>query len=424
MAMVARLPARCYGPLVPHPTAFDPFAAATLADPYPFYAALRRDAPIYPLPTAGYALVSRFDDCRAAALDHETYSSNLVAILFGQAGAAATLLAAGAATPRPVDVLAIADESAHARQRKLSNAAFSIRRVTALEAPVRALAAELIGRFTATPHQDWMETVAAEIPTRLICRLLGLPEDDRAQLRAWANDGSALLSGVLGPPDLERCRRSVGALSRYLATRFAQARSAPADDVLGDLARATQADASCLSGDEVVAILLQLLTAGSESTTALLGSAVLLLARDAALADRLRAAPDLIPTFIEEVVRLESPFQGHFRFAKRAAVLGGTPIAAGTRLMLLWGAANRDERQFPHPDVVDLARPTPSPHLGFGFGVHHCIGAALARLEARVVVGALLARTRRLDAPADPPAWVPSVMMRRLQTRHVTVEPA
>jgi cytochrome P450 len=421
---VATHPARCYGRFVPHPTDFDPFAATTLANPYPFYAALRREAPIYPLPAAGYTLVSRFDDCRTAALDHESYSSNLVAILFSRAGATATLVAAGAETPRPVDVLAIADEPAHARQRKLSNAAFSIRRVTALEAPVRALAAELVGSFTATPRQDWMETVAAEIPTRLICRLLGLPEDDRAQLRAWANDGSALLSGVLGPADLERCVRSVGALSRYLATRFALAQSAPADDVLGDLARATEADASCLSGDEVVAILLQLLTAGSESTTALLGSAVLLLARDAARADRLRAAPDLIPAFVEEVVRLESPFQGHFRCAKRAAVLGGTPIAAGTRLMLLWGSANRDERQFPHPDIVDLARPAPSTHLGFGFGVHHCIGAALARLEARIVVETLLARTRHIDAPADTPAWVPSVMMRRLLTLHVAVAPA
>jgi cytochrome P450 len=214
----------------------------------------------------------------------------------------------------------------------------------------------------------------------------------------------------------------VGDLNRYLAARFAEAQCAPKDDVLGDLVRATREDAESLSHEEVVAILLQLLTAGTESTTALLGTAVRLLLEGPALEARLRAEPELVPTYVEEALRLESPFRGHFRQARRDAEVAGTRIPAGTRLMLLWGSANRDERRFERPDELDLARPNPRSHLAFGIGIHHCLGAALARLEARVSLECLLERTRRVRLTRGARLrHLPSVLVRRLAALPIEV---
>lgn len=407
------------------PSDFDPFAPETIADPYPFYAALRRDAPVYPLARIGYSLISRYDECREIALTPEKFSSKLIAIVVAQSGGAPELLSVDGDTPRPVDVLAIADEPDHARQRKLSNRAFSRGRVSDLEPFVGELADQLLDPVCEAGRIDWMGAFADEMPTMLICRLIGLPLSDRARLRKWANDGSALLSGVLEPDVLLEYARSAGGLTRYLADRFREAREAPANDVLGDFVRATRSDAGCVTDDEVVSILLQLFAAGVESTTALLGNAVKLLASDDELQSMLRAQPDLIPRFVEEAIRLESPFQGHFRVSNEDTTIAGTPVEAGTRLMLLWGSANRDERRFERPERVDLDRENLSMHLGLGFGIHHCIGAGLARLEGRVAIARLLERTRRIrPASQDPASYIRSVMIRRLERFEVEVDPA
>jgi len=405
------------------PRDFDPFSPATIADPYPFYEALRREAPVYPLERAGYSLISRYDDCRNIALAPHRFSSNLVAIVVAQSGSDPELMAIDGSAPRPVDVLAIADEPDHARQRKLSNKAFSRRRVADLEPAVRDLADRLLDPILEAGSSDWMEAFANEMPTRLICRLIGLPQADRAQLRSWANDGSSLLSGVLDAEQLAERALSVLELTRYLAARFHEARRAPGDDVLGDFVRATADDAECLSEDEVVSILLQLLSAGTESTAAMLGNALGLLAADPELQRLLRRQPELVGPFIEEAIRLESPFQGHFRVANEDTTIAGTPVAAGTRLMLLWGSANRDERQFQSPERLDLHRPNSSMHLGFGVGIHHCIGAALSRLEACITIERLLARTRDIRPGSQAPApYVRSVMIRRLERFDIEVE--
>jgi len=406
------------------PSDFDPFSPETIADPYPFYAALRREAPVYPLERTGYSLVSRFDDCREIALAPERFSSNLIAIVTARSGRGPELLTIGDA-PRVVDVLAIADEPDHARQRKLSNKAFSRRRVDELEPSVRELADLLLDPILDAGRADWMEVFANEMPTRLICRLIGLPLDDRAQLRKWANDGSALLSGVVDEVQLAEYAGSATELTRYLAARFEEARQAPSNDVLGDFVRATQADSECLTDDEVVSILLQLLAAGTESTTALLGSAIKLLAGDDELQAFLREKPDFVGRFVEEAVRLESPFQGHFRIANDDTTIAGVPVAAGTRLMPLWASANRDERQFERPSEVDVHRANLNMHLGFGFGIHHCIGAGLARLEARVAIERLLERTRSIRPASEQASpYVRSVFIRRLERFELDVEPA
>jgi cytochrome P450 len=404
---------------MPAPSDFDPFAPETVENPYSFYAALRRDSPVYPVPGAGYLAVSRYDDCRAAALDPRI-SSNLIAAVFGESRGAD-----GDDTPRPVDVLAIADEPAHARQRKLANKAFSLRRVQALEPAVRALCAALLAPLLRERGGDFVAAMAEELPVQLICALVGFPRSDRAQLQRWAMDGSALLAELHSEEELLRLGASVLELNRYLAERFALAQRAPGDDVLGDLVRATRDDVEFLTRDEVVAILLQLLAAGSESTNALLGSAVWLLCEHPEAQRRLRAEPAAIPAFVEEVARLESPFQGHFRVAREDLELAGEKVPAGARLKLLWASANRDERQFPDPAALRPERPELKSHMAFGFGIHHCIGAALARLELRVALETLLAGSRALRlAPGEDVRHVPSLMMRRIGRLRIELDPA
>jgi cytochrome P450 len=405
---------------LPAPSDFDPFAPETAEHPYPFYAALRREAPAYRVPGADYFALSRYDDCRAAALDARI-SSNLIAAVFGENVGAGN----DTDTPRPVDVLAIADEPAHARQRKLANKAFSLRRVQALEPAVRSLCSELIGPLRRARGGDFVAAMADELPVQLVCALVGFPRADRAQLQRWAMDGSALLAELHDPAELARLGASVMELNRYLAARFAEAQRDPQDDVLGDLVRATRDDVEFLTRDEVVAILLQLLAAGSESTNALLGSAVWLLCQRPELQRRLRAEPAAIPAFVEEAARLESPFQGHFRVAREDVEIAGEKIPAGARIKLLWASANRDERQFPEPEALRIERPELKSHMAFGFGIHHCIGAALARLEVRVALETLLAGSRALRlVPGEPVRHVPSLMMRRIDRLMIELDPA
>jgi cytochrome P450 len=161
-------------------------------------------------------------------------------------------------------------------------------------------------------------------------------------------------------------------------------------------------------------ILVVLLGAGIESTASLIGNAVRLLAERADLQAALRRDPALVPAFVEEAVRLESPFQFHYRVVARDTELGGVPLRAGQRLMLFWSSANRDESVFERPDEIDLQRRFPRHHLAFGRGIHFCVGAPLARLETRVVLEELLARTARIELdPARPPRYAPSLFVRR-----------
>lgn len=394
---------------------FDPFSRDVVQEPHAFYAALRREAPLYRLPNDAYSLISRYRDVRDAAMNTEIYSSNLVAVMLQGLEQPELLSLDGA-----VDALAIADPPVHGRQRKLSNKAFSIRRIAELEPSVRALAESLIGAILPRGGErrssaDWMREVAVPLPMTVIARLIGLPSEDVPQLKRWSDSAVALLSGLNTPEQLAAHAGQAGELTAYFVRRVEEAALAPKDDVLGDLVRAREGS-EALTRDEVVSILLQLLTAGNESTTSLIGSAVRLLLEHPDVEGRVRADRRLLEPFIEEALRLESPFHGHFRVVRRDTEVAGKPLSEGSRVMLLWGAANRDDHEFPNPDAIDLARPNGRSHLAFGFGIHHCIGAALARLETRVVLETLLARTSALRRVEEKVEHVPSLLVRCLAT--------
>jgi cytochrome P450 len=222
---------------------------------------------------------------------------------------------------------------------------------------------------------------------------------------------------------------SIGEFVHYLGERLDTAigrvrNGAAPLGVIDDVARAEidgEYDRHTSTG-----IVVQLVSAGSDSTTGLTGSCALALATAPAVQAALRADASLIPAFVDEVLRLETPFRGHFRHVLRACTLGEVDLQEGNRILLMWSAANRDPAVFDDPDSLHLDRSTAKNHLGFGWGIHHCIGAPLARLEARLAVEELLARTSsiELDRAAGPPSWVPSLFLRRLASLPLAVTTA
>ena len=376
---------------------FDLFDPETIENPYPFFAALRREAPLYELPNGAYYLISRFDDVQKAVMDTDTYSSNLVAVLTQNTGAEnAELVQLSGGEAQASDVLAIADPPRHTRQRKVSNRAFTMRRVSAMEPRIRDLAESLIDRFDRSRPVDWVAEFAVPLPMTIIIELLGFPREDMARLKTLSDSSVALLSGINTGEQLAYHAGKINELFQYLSEQFDRAVTDPPDNVLGDLITAFNDEPEHFSRDEVVSILLQLLTAGNETTTSLIGSAMMLLLREPGLEARLRHKPELVSPFIEEVLRLESPFHGHFRQVRRDTEVAGQALPAGSRVMLLWAGANRDERHFANADSIDLERPRPKQHLAFGYGIHHCIGAALARMEAEVAIRSVLAASCEL----------------------------
>ncbi len=405
-----------------HPSEFDPFDPGVVEHPWEFLGALRREAPVYAIPNGVYTVISRYQDVRQAALDPEIFSSNLVAVLMQEReeGEGPTVLEVPTGGAQAVDVLAIADAPQHTRQRKLSNKAFSMRRVAQIEPHLRALAERLVDSFLSRGRADWVAEMAVPLPVTIIAELIGLPLDDAPRLKRWSDASVALLSGINTPEQLNTHFSDVGELIHYLAAQFDAGCGAPKDDVLGELIRASQDPGESLSRDEVVSILLQLLTAGNETTTSLIGSALMRMLQQPELEARLRADTKLIEPFIEEALRLESPFYGHFRVVRKDTEIAGVPIPRGTRLMLSWASANRDENEFERPEEIDLARPNLRAHLSFGIGIHFCIGAALARLETRLALETVLARTRSLRlAAGNDFGHVPSLFVRSLKALHI-----
>ncbi len=335
------------------------------------------------------------------------------------------------------DVLATADDPEHALHRHLVATAFTTRRIAGLEPEIRRLVGRFLEPGLAVGRLEWMGSVAMPLPIAVIGGLLDVPVEDLTRLQRWSDAGVEVLGGVASPERMLECSWLIADWTAYHLAQLVAAKRAltgapngtagtgdgdgDGDGVLAVLARA--ATDGQITDHEAASILGQLLVAGSESTSSLMGSAAALLARDVDLQDRLRADPALIPPFVEETLRLEAPFRGHYRQVLRDTELGGVPLHCGDRLFILWSSANRDPSVFERPDEPVLDRESLRQHLSFGLGLHYCIGAPLARLEARVAIERLLASTRRFTAVAEPD-HIPNLMVRRVRALALDVEAA
>jgi len=394
---------------------FDP---ETLQDPYPFYAWLRSEAPVWRVPETGHWVLSRYADVRRACLEPETFSSRLAAVVTRDETGAVRLVDTGIASTPKGSVLGVADGAPHARHRHTVTRAFSARRMRQLADVVRAIAVECVDACLRAREVDLVRDLARPVPARLMAAMLGLPRSDDERLQVWS-DAAISLMGALPPrEEIERKHRLVAELEAYLAEKLEIALRAPGEDVIGELARlALAGPADGLSRDEAKGVLYQLVVGGSETTVGLLASAVRFAAELPGMWERLHSGPDEIPAFVEESVRIETPALGNYRRTTREVEVGGVGLPEGSTLALLWASANRDEAEFPDPDRFDLHRPNLKSHLGFGYGTHFCLGAAVARMETRIVLEELLARASgvRIVEPEGGLRFVPTVFVRRLE---------
>src|SRR2546425_10365220 len=380
------------------PFSFTPFDGAPRRDPYALFARARREHPAWRHEGLPVVPVSRHGDCQAILRDPQAWSS-------------AFPPPPGFAPEDVPRSMLVMDPPEHTRLRGLVSLAFTPRRVRQLAPRIEAIAHELLDGALARREVDLVEALTYPLPVVVIAELIGVPAEDRAQFRAWSNAIVAPLGTVffeVAPPErVATLRRVRGELEAYFVRLVEARRREPRDDLLSALV-AAELQGSRLSFAELLAMLILLLVAGNETTTHLIGNAVLaLLAHPDALA-ALRADPSRVPAAVEEVLRFSSPVQMDPRLATREAQLQGVAVAAGEVVLCWLGSANRDEAVFEHPDVFDIGREQ-KPDVAFGFGPHYCLGASLATLEAEVALRVLLERTRRLrrgggGPPPTPPA--------------------
>ncbi|QZT65683.1 cytochrome P450 [Mycolicibacterium austroafricanum] len=378
---------------------------------------MHAEGPVHRVGGSDFYAVSGWDAVDEAVARPDDFSSNLTGAMRYQVDGTVSLLPLDS-LGSPTQALATADDPAHAVHRRLLVPHLAAKRIRALETFVENTMHALWQQLPAGTPVDWMAAVADRLPMMVVCDLMGVPAEDADRIGAWAYASTQILDGRLNDQTLAAAGTAALELAGYIADRLAQPAGGSRDNLLSDLANA------CATGQlEVLTaqvMLVTLFSAAGESTAALIGSATQIMAGRSDIQCRLRADPSLIPTFLEEVLRFEPPFRGHYRHVVRDCELAGQHLAAGSRLLLLWGAANRDPCRFDAPDEFQLGRPNAKGHMAFGKGAHFCVGAALARLEARIVIDHLLRHTSWVDS-AGPGRWLPSLLVRRLDQLSLTM---
>ncbi len=382
---------------------------AVLAEPYRFYEALRSDAPVWGVPGTDIFTVASFDLLTEAAGRVEDFSSKLNCLLYRDEVGLPRRFSFGDAA---VQALATVDPPVHALHRSTVFPELVAKRMAALAPAIVDIAEACVHQALGQRSVDFMEAIGNVVPITMISQLIGFYESDLDQLLSAAFESTAVLDATLTHAELMALLGRSDQIHAWVGDQLAAAMGDPADDLLGAVARGVHE--GVFSEFEAVVILHVLLSAGGESTASLLGNAVRILAEHEDIQDHLRQNPEMIPQFVEEALRLEPPFRNHMRFVPEATTLGGVDIPAEATVLLLWGAANRDPATFDHPEDIDLTRDVPRRHVAFGRGIHHCVGAPLARVEANTVLSVLLAGTSQISLDPDrPPVWRNSLMVRR-----------
>ncbi|MGE2717324.1 cytochrome P450 [Mycolicibacterium litorale] len=405
-------------------------------DPYPVLDRMRETSPILREPVHGVMVVTGYDEALAVVGDPQTFSSctsvtgpipGFPVPLEGLGDAEVSALIDAHRDELPFsDQLPAFDPPKHTAHRSLLSRLITPKRLKENEEFMWLLADRVLDPFVAQGGGEFIGEVATRFALLVVADLLGVPEEDHAEL-------AANLTGDIALGNTDGDTVMAHSPLEYLYKRFTDyiedRRGAPRGDVMTGMALATFPDGSTPEVIDVVRVAANLFSAGQETTVRLLSTALKILAEDAELQARLRSTPDALGNFIEECLRFESPIKGDFRLARASTTIGGVDIPAGTTLMVHLGAANRDPRQFENPHVFDPERPNARRHIGFGRGVHSCIGAPLARAEGRVLIQRLLERTTdiTIDEAVHGPAndrrynYVPTYILRGLTDIHVKV---
>ncbi len=402
--------------------------------PYHAYQMLRDDAPVWRDPITGFYVISRFDDLRDVLLDATRYANGARG---GQGGGRERLDADRAQRMRelyetkgwlPAPTLAGRDDPNHKQMRAMFNEAFRPKRINAMDPFVERTAYKLIDAFIDDGHCDWVKQFAVPLPLIVIGHQMGVPEADIWRIKAWT-DAWVQRLGMMQTEDEERWSVEMEIEAQhYFQKIFDRLRNEPDDTLLSDMVnRVIPEWGRTLNDNELHAeMMADTFVGGSETTTNAISAGVMLLIENPDAWQRLKADPErYMKTFIEEVLRLEGPVQGLFRTATEDIELHGVTIPKGSMINIRYGAANRDERQFDCPERLDLDREKPGRHLAFGSGIHHCLGAPLARRELYWGFKALVDRIEDMHfVPGKNDFTVaPNFALRALKELHIEFVP-
>lgn len=391
---------------------YDPFHEPVLADPYPFFAHARAEAPVFYSPAIDHWVVARYEDVKAALLDPATFSAaNTIAPITPLSEEAVRILREGGWGQRPA--LGNNDPPDHARFRRNVQRAFTPRRVAELEPFVRVTVERGVDCMAPLGRADLMAEILYDLPALVILELLGIPEDGVPIVREAGDNRIAFVWGRPTPAEQEQLAAAMVRFWHYLRGLIDERLAEPRDDLTSALLAVRDGDDAVFTLDEIASVLFAFMTAGHETTSSLIGNAARRLLECRDVWAQLCAEPSLIPGAVEEVLRFDGPVVSWRRRTRRKVEVAGVAIPEGAQVLLLLGAANRDESVFDEPDELDIRRANATAHLSFGHGIHFCLGAALARLEARVAFEVLTSRlpTLRL-APGAEIRFVPNVSFR------------
>jgi beta-dihydromenaquinone-9 omega-hydroxylase len=367
-------------------TRFNPFKPQTIADPYPEYEQLLAGPPVRYNPRLGIWIMPRFADVRTGLRDHERLSSSQSQSRFRVA----------------LPMMIAQDPPDHTRLRQLVSRAFTPRALSTWQTLIEQVTDELVDHMLSVPSTDGVRDLAKPLPTRLIATMFGIPEADHGKFLAWSEaliDGSFVEVGRRTIGVVQRMVRATYAMRQYVRPLVDERRRNPGDDLISMMALAGEGD--ILDDDEIFWGVVMLIVAGNETTTNLLGWLLHTFACRPDVYDALRGRPEVIPAAIEEQLRVESPVQGFYRTATVDYPIEHLVVPQGSRVMLLFGAANRDPRHFHEPNTFRLDRGAVD-HLSFGGGVHFCLGAHLSRMEARQVISHLIKRVAAVKFTGRP----------------------
>ena len=393
---------------------WNPAAPEFQADPHPVWARLRAEAPIYPrlMPDGRRSwAVTRHRDCVAVLRDPrctaEKFPSDVLHRLAADPSAPFAIIARTV-----LGMMLVKDDPDHGRLRGLVNKAFTPRVVSELRPRVQAIADELLDAAERRGELDAIADFGMPLPIIVIAELLGVPLEDRAELKRWSDKLVTFLDGTIRDRGLADAAVACVEMRTYMDRVFAARRAAPRDDLISRLIAAREVEDK-LTDDELFGTVVLILAAGHETTTNLIGNGLYTLLRHPAELARLRERPELIGTAIEELLRFASPVSLTSRNPTEDTELDGRRIAKDDELALVLAAANRDPEVFAQPDRLDLAR-SENRHLAFGFGAHFCLGAALARLEGQIAIGSAVSRFPGIKLASESVEWKPGIVLRGL----------
>lgn len=386
-------------------------------DPYEFYALMRDECPVYKMPETGFYIVSRYEDVKSVLRDTKRFSNDLVETRREVREEAKSPITRMYQTDGwvPVPTLHHTDPPLHTRYRRPIERTFTASRVREMTPYIDQVVGELIAEIVGETEIDFVERFAVPLPCRVIADQFGVPREDVAKLKEWSEAQMDAYGMMMTPEREQEVADQLLEAQQYFASAFESRMKEPGSDMLTDMV-STLPDETPMSMNELLDMMMQLLTGGNDTTTGALSEGLLMLMKHPDQLAELRAEPALMKNFVEELLRMESPVQGLMRMTTEDVELSGTVIPKGSLVNVRYASANRDDQQFKCPAEMDVRRTDVGAHLGFGAGAHFCPGAMLARQELQSAFIQLLDRFEdfELTVPADSLTHFPSLLHRRL----------